>query len=71
MAKYYEMTLVDRQRIARDTMAFWRSKQMVPASNSELGSMPTLSSRARAWSVKATIPGHSLSQAFLVTKSQS
>jgi ferredoxin-NADP reductase len=23
MAKYYEMTLVDRQRIARDTMAFW------------------------------------------------
>jgi ferredoxin-NADP reductase len=23
MAKYYEMTLVDRQRVARDTMAFW------------------------------------------------
>jgi ferredoxin-NADP reductase len=23
MGKYYEMTLVDRQRIARDTMAFW------------------------------------------------
>ena len=23
MAKYHEMTLVDRQRVARDTMAFW------------------------------------------------
>jgi ferredoxin-NADP reductase len=23
MAKYYEMTLVDRQEVARDTMAFW------------------------------------------------
>jgi len=23
MAKYYEMTLVDRQRVARETMAFW------------------------------------------------
>jgi ferredoxin-NADP reductase len=23
MVKYYEMTLVDRQRVARDTMAFW------------------------------------------------
>src|SRR6201997_2519194 len=23
MAKYYEITLVDRQRVARDTMAFW------------------------------------------------
>ena len=23
MAKYYEMTLVDRRRVARDTMAFW------------------------------------------------
>jgi ferredoxin-NADP reductase len=23
MPKYYEMTLVDRQRVARDTMAFW------------------------------------------------
>jgi hypothetical protein len=45
--------------------------EMVPASDSEPGSMPILSLRTRAWKVKTTIlaPFHSL--ALLVIKGQS
>ena len=63
----YQMTLMDRQRIARDTMAFWFDANSARYEfRAGQRSTPTLSLEA-----KATIRGLFLSQALLLTKTQS
>jgi hypothetical protein len=52
----YEMTLMDRQKIARDTMAFWLTR-MVPITNSERGNRLVLPSFNRPWTLRAAIRG--------------
>jgi hypothetical protein len=66
----YEMTLVDQQRIARDTMAFWFDTNGASFAF-RAGSMPILCSSTPARKVKATIPGPYHSRALLMTKGQS
>jgi NAD(P)H-flavin reductase len=66
----YEMTLVDQQRIARDTMAFWFDANGASFAF-RAGQHADLCSSTLAWKVKATIPGPYHSRALLMTKGQS
>jgi ferredoxin-NADP reductase len=66
----YQMTLVDRHRIARDTMAFWFDTNGANF-RFRAGQHADLIFARPSMEVRATMPGPSCSQALLLTTGQS
>ena len=66
----YQMTLVDRERIANDTMAFWFHKTG-PNFEFRAGQHSDFALCVRIWELRASILGPFRSQALQVTKAQS